>query len=219
MKRANVLRLVAILAVVVLASMTTGCLKATITGKIEPKKLELTKAESITGTLTVTMTGYLAGGTFDKMDVEFFDEEGASLHKFEDLAIAEELTLIPLAQTTDSVDLSGIDGLVAPDELWDGSDEFLGSTATFTVKPSATSFKLNAVEISGVEIVESVPGFATGVPGSLHSRAPYLIATGAIAIGGSGLFTVKSAILECVDADGEGADDPRLPAGGAPRLE
>jgi len=157
MKRANVLRLVAILAVVVLASMTTGCLKATITGKIEPKKLELTEGESITGTLTVTMTGYLAGGTFDKMDVEFFDEEGASLHKFEDLAIAEELTLIPLVQTTDSVDLSGIDGLVAPDELWDGSDEFLGSTATFTVKPSATSFKLNAVEISGVEIVESVP--------------------------------------------------------------
>ncbi len=159
MKRANVLRLVAILAVVVLASMTTGCLKATITGKIEPKKLELTKAESITGTLTVTMTGYLAGGTFDKMDVEFFDEEGASLHKFEDLAIAEELTLIPLAQTTDSVDLSGIDGLVAPDALWNesGPADFLGSTATFTVKPSATSFKLNAVEISGVEIVESVP--------------------------------------------------------------
>lgn len=153
MKRANALRLVAMLAVVVLASMTTGCLKATITGKIEPKTLELTRGEAINGTLTLTMTGYLAGGTFDKLDVEFFDAEGASLAKIEDRTI--DLGLFPVVKTTDSVDLDSIDGLVAPDTLWDEvSGDFLGYTATFTVKPSATSYKLNAVEISEVEIAE-----------------------------------------------------------------
>ncbi|HNU95094.1 MAG TPA: hypothetical protein PKM31_09750 [Bacillota bacterium] len=156
MKRANVLRLAAILAVVVLASMTAGCLKATITGKIEPQSLVLTKGEAIPGTLTLTMTGYLAGGQFDKLDIEFFDADGASLVKIVDKDV--DLTLAPVLKTTDSVVLSSIATLVAPDELWHGvSGDFLGSTATFTVKPSTLSYNLAPVVIDEVEIVEADP--------------------------------------------------------------
>ena len=113
MKRANVLRLVAILAVVVLASMTTGCLKATITGKIETPPLALSKGEALPGTLTLTMTGYLAGGTFDKLDVEFFNEDGDSLVEIVDQDI--NVALAPVLKKTDSVLLSSIQTLVAPD--------------------------------------------------------------------------------------------------------
>ena len=149
MKRADVLRLMAILAVVVLASMTTGCLKATITGKIETPPLALSKGEALPGTLTLTMTGYLAGGTFDKLDVEFFNEDGDSLVEIVDQDI--NVALAPVLKKTDSVLLSSIQTLVAPDELWDG-DDFVGATATFTVKPSGTNYKLTPVVIPGVRI-------------------------------------------------------------------
>jgi len=150
MKRANVLRLVAILAVVVLASMTTGCLKATIVGKIEPQPLALSKGEALPGTLTLTMTGWLAGGAFETMDVEFFDAQSVSLKKLTDLDIDGDLVLLPVVKTA-SVELSAVSGLVAPDELWDG-DDFVGATATFTVKPSGTNYKLTPVVIPGVRI-------------------------------------------------------------------
>lgn len=151
MKRANILRLVAILAVVVLASMTTGCLKATITGKIEPQPLALSKGDALPGALTLTMTGWLAGGVFDNLDVEFFDAQSVSLKKLTNLTI-DGLILAPV-QKTASIELSAIDGLVAPDELWDG-DNFVGATATFTVKPNATNYNLTPVVISGVGIIE-----------------------------------------------------------------
>ena len=152
MKRANVLRLVAILAVVVLASMTTGCLKATITGKIETPPLALSKGEALPGTLTLTMTGYLAGGTFDKLDVEFFNENGDSLVEIVDQDI--NMALAPVLKKTDSVLLSSIQTLVAPDELWEG-EVFVGYTAKFTVKPSALSYNLTPVIIDEVRIVEA----------------------------------------------------------------
>lgn len=134
MKRANVFRLVAILAVVVLASMTAGCLKATIVGKIEPDPLRLTEGAAIPGTLTLTMTGWLAGGTYEKLDVEFFkDGVEDPIEVLADLSI--NVLITPLNKVV-PVNLEGITGLVAPEGLWDDLGVLQATHAVFTVKPN-----------------------------------------------------------------------------------
>lgn len=77
MKRANVLRLVAILAVVVLASMTTGCLKASISLEVEPPtgagRVLGEVGKGMDGKMTVIATGVGKAGMYSKLTVEFFD--------------------------------------------------------------------------------------------------------------------------------------------------
>ncbi|HON41774.1 MAG TPA: hypothetical protein PLM74_01420 [Bacillota bacterium] len=149
MKRANILRLVAILAVVVLASMTTGCLKATITGKIQPDPLELTSEAAIQGTLTLTMTGWLAGGMYEKLDVEFFkDGTDDPIAELTNLPI--NLLITPLNKVA-SVKLQDIEGLAAPVDLWE-SDVLEATDAVFTVKPGA-GYGLSPIVIE-VEVTE-----------------------------------------------------------------
>jgi len=152
MKRANVLRMVAILAVVVLASMTTGCLKATITGKIKPDPLKLTEGAAIPGTLTLTMTGWLAGGVYEKLDVEFLKDGTADpIAQLDDLTL-EDVFISPLQKVKD-VPLQDIDGLVAPESLW--VDGVLQATdAVFTVKPGI-GYGLNPIVIE-VELEQAV---------------------------------------------------------------
>lgn len=136
MKRANALRLVAILAVLVLASMTAGCLKASITGKITPNPLILSKDAPIEGELTLTMTGWLAGGVYDKLDVEFFDGESTvPIAKIKDLDLPKNL--ISVASSVVSYNFEkDITDLVAPADLWDELSGVLKATyAVFTVKP------------------------------------------------------------------------------------
>ncbi len=149
MKKANVLRLVAVLAVVVLASMTTGCLKATITGKIEPDPLELTSEAAIQGTLTLTMTGWLAGGAYEKLDVKFLKDGTADpIAELANLPI--NLLITPFNKVV-SVKLQNVEGLAAPAELW-VSDVFEATDAVFTVKPGA-GYGLTPIVIE-VEVVE-----------------------------------------------------------------
>ncbi len=143
MKRSNALRLVAILAVVVLASMTTGCLKATITGMIEPDPLKLTEGAAIQGTLTLTMTGWLAGGVYEKLDVKFFKDGNADpIAQLTDLPI--DLLITPLDKVV-PVELQDVPDLVAPPELW-VADVFEATDAVFTVKPG-TGYGLNPIVI------------------------------------------------------------------------
>lgn len=144
MKRANVFRLVAILAVVVLASMTAGCLKATIVGKIEPDPLRLTEGAAIPGTLTLTMTGWLAGGAYEKLDVKFFKDGTADpIAQHDDLPL-DDVFISPL-QKVKAVNLQDVDGLVAPASLWVGG-VLQATDAVFTVKPGV-SYGLNPIVI------------------------------------------------------------------------
>ena len=73
MKRANVLRLVAILAVVVLASMTTGCQKASVSLDVVLDEQNYVEGDDLTGTATVVATGLAKAGTYDTLTVEFLD--------------------------------------------------------------------------------------------------------------------------------------------------
>jgi hypothetical protein len=144
MKRSNVLRLAAILAVVVLASMTTGCLKATIIGRIEPDPLELTEGAAIPGTLTLTMTGWLAGGVYEKLDVKFFKDGTADpIAEYVDLPL-DDVFISPLQKVKD-VSLQDVEGLVAPESLWD-EGVLRVTDAVFTVKPGV-GYGLNPIVI------------------------------------------------------------------------
>jgi len=75
---------VAILAVVVLASMTTGCLKATISLDVVLNPTEYTVGDCLEGTMTVIATGIGKAGVYTTLTVEFLDDlgeaqEGATL--------------------------------------------------------------------------------------------------------------------------------------------
>jgi len=153
MKRANILRLIAVVAVVVLASMTTGCLKAAITGKIEPAKLALAPEDvTFDGTLTLTMTGLLGAANYDALDVEFFQGD-AAVEGLDIKNVKINLKVSPLGKV-DSVKLKDIEGLAVPEALWvDG--ELAANKAKFTVKPGA-GFGLDPVVIE-VELEKANP--------------------------------------------------------------
>jgi len=128
----------------VLASMTTGCLKATITGRIEPDPLELTEGAAIPGTLTLTMTGWLAGGEYEKLDVKFFKDGIADpIAQHDDLPL-EDMFILPL-QKVKAVNLQDIEGLVAPESLW-VAGVLQATDAVFTAKPGV-SYGLNPIVI------------------------------------------------------------------------
>lgn len=136
MKKANALRLLGIVAVVVLASMTTGCLKATIAGKIEPDPLVLAPTDTtFPGKLTLTMTGWLAGGTFETVDVQFYN--GTTAVQGLDITGAKvKLLLSPVGKTA-SVDLKDIENLTVPNGLFvDGA--LVANKAKFVVKPGTS---------------------------------------------------------------------------------
>lgn len=144
MKKANILRAAAVIAVVVLASMTTGCLKASIKGKIEPAPLTLaTDVTTFKGTLTLTMTGLLGGGTYETLQVRFFkgDEPVANT----DInSVKINLTISPFNKVA-SVALDEIEGLIVPEALWN-QGELLADKAEFTVT-AGIGFGLDPVVI------------------------------------------------------------------------
>ncbi|HAI85473.1 MAG TPA: hypothetical protein DCL63_00605 [Firmicutes bacterium] len=154
MKRANILRLIAVVAVVVLASMTTGCLKAAITGKIEPAKLTLAPEDvTFDGTLTLTMTGLLGAANYDALDVEFFQGD-AAVEGLDIKNVKINLKVSPLGKV-DSVKLKDIEGLAVPEALWDAEQKLTANKAKFTVKPGA-GFGLDPVVIE-VELEKANP--------------------------------------------------------------
>lgn len=114
MKRANVLRLIAVVAVVVLASMTTGCLKASMSLEVTPDPMVYSAGDQMTGKMTVIATGLLKAGVYDTLTVEFLDDASpanvkATL-KVQDLKIA----ITPWNNASQEFDLSKYEALVVP---------------------------------------------------------------------------------------------------------
>lgn len=114
MKRANILRLIAVVAVVVLASMTTGCLKASMSLKVTPDTMVYSARDQMTGKMTVIATGLLKAGVYNTLTVEFLDDASpanvkATL-KVQDLKIA----ITPWNNASREFDLSEYKALVVP---------------------------------------------------------------------------------------------------------
>jgi len=111
MKRANVLRLVAILAVVVLASMTAGCLKASISLEVVLDPEEYTVGENLKGEATVVATGLAKGGVYHTLTVDFLDT-GSPVNVL-DTVKKEDLNVVikpwdnnPISITLDDLELT-----------------------------------------------------------------------------------------------------------------
>lgn len=74
MKRANILRAIAVVAVLTFAMLTTGCLKAEVTVTFSEDELTVSENTPIRGTFRFVLTGYLAVGMYSELKVEWLDE-------------------------------------------------------------------------------------------------------------------------------------------------
>lgn len=75
MKKANILRILAIVAVLVMASMTAGCLSSKIEVKYGGTTIDVEQGVALTGKFTFTLTGWLAGGIYDTLQVAWMAGE------------------------------------------------------------------------------------------------------------------------------------------------
>ncbi|MDD3598695.1 MAG: hypothetical protein WCZ48_01915 [Bacillota bacterium] len=142
MTRARVLRGIAIVAVLLMASMTTGCFKTEITISISPDELVCAEAEPFDGTITVEMVGWLAGGVYDTLTVEFFGAEDQEL--LDEAIVIEDLWIsVSPVNKVATAELLDLEGLVAPAELWDEALGFVGKEAKFTLTSTGMNVKLN----------------------------------------------------------------------------
>jgi hypothetical protein len=152
MKRAHVLRGIAIAAVLVMASMTAGCLKTEIAMSISPGELVCVRDAKFDGTITVEMKGFLAGGKYDTLTVKFFEggnDEPLATMRVDDLMIV----VSPLGKIVKQ-ELAELDGLVAPAVLWDDEGVFRGAKAQFTLTSTGLGVQLNPL-VCEVGLVEA----------------------------------------------------------------
>lgn len=142
MKRARVLRGIAVVAVLVMASMTAGCSRTEITMSISPDELVCVEGEAFDGTITVEMVGWLAGGIYDTLTVEFLGAEGEAL--LDEAVVIEDLwvSVSPFNKVAKE-ELENVEGLAAPAELWDEMLGFVGKEAKFTLTSTGMNVKLN----------------------------------------------------------------------------
>ena len=172
MKRANVLRLAAILAVVVLASMTTGCLKASVSLEVLLDPTEYTVGENLKGTMTVIATGVGKAGIYTDLTVEFLDGDGAAMAGATLNVTNLQIPITPWSNESQTFELIEYEGLVIPVEAVDAAKaKFILTGGGFAVTPIFDEVDITVT----ARISRRKFGFCSGVPGSLHYSGPYLI--------------------------------------------
>jgi hypothetical protein len=142
-RRTRVLRGIAIVAVLIMASMTTGCFKTEIEMSISPEELVCVEGETFDGEITVEMVGWLAGGVYDTLTVEFFGDDDEPL--LDEAVVIEDLWIaVSPFNKLATQELADLESLVAPAELWDELlGTFAGKEAKFTLTSSGMNLKLN----------------------------------------------------------------------------
>lgn len=150
MKRANVLRLAAILAVVVLASMTTGCLKASVSLEVVLDPAEYTVGDSLAGTMTVIATGVGKAGVYTDLTVEFLDGDGATMDGAT-LEVANlQIAIVPWSNESQSFELIDYEELVVPGEAVGAA------TAKFTL--TGGGFSVTPIfDVVDITVIEAAP--------------------------------------------------------------
>lgn len=129
MKKANILRILAIVAVLVMASMTAGCLSSKIEAKYSGTSIDVEQGVALTGKFTFTLTGWLAGGVYDTLQVTWMaGEEPIAPATGENYVFTDFSVPIHPLQKTGELDIGGLNilptaSLAAPEapgltEVW-----------------------------------------------------------------------------------------------------
>lgn len=79
MKRSSIVRGLLIIVVLALASMTTGCLKASVDVAYEYDDIVVQEGVPLEGEFTFTLTGVLAAGMYNSMLVSWLDAAGTAI--------------------------------------------------------------------------------------------------------------------------------------------
>ena len=139
MKRANVLRLAAVLAVVVLASMTAGCLKASISLEVELNPEVYLVGDDLAGTMTVVATGVAKGGVYHTLTVDFLDTGNPVNTKATLQVTGLEIIITPWENKSEPFDLADFELAVPEDAVNAANARFTLSGDGFGITPiSAT---------------------------------------------------------------------------------
>ncbi|OPZ64213.1 MAG: hypothetical protein BWY85_01272 [Firmicutes bacterium ADurb.Bin506] len=138
MKRSNIVRGLLIIAVLVLASMTTGCLRASVSVEYESDYIVVQSGVPLEGEFTFTLTGYLGVGKYTSMLVEWLDTDGyvITLEPGEEDQFDIDVTLLPVGNYKVGVlDLATVgDGVIPSVNCFDDGS-YIVTDVRFTFTP------------------------------------------------------------------------------------
>lgn len=151
MKRANILRAIAVVAVLALAMLTTGCLKAGVTVTFSEDELTVSKNTPITGTFRFVLTGYLGLGMYNELKIEWLDENGDVIPMGEGEQDQFEIAawLAPIGDTrTFELDLEELPYEIKPPAAaWEPDGPEI-KQAVFTFKATGLGLPTKVVEVT-----------------------------------------------------------------------
>ncbi|MCR4426199.1 MAG: hypothetical protein NUW23_08445 [Firmicutes bacterium] len=142
MKKALALRVVAVVAMLLLASTLSGCIASKLVMEVKEPLLVCTQNEPIVGTLVITAKG-IAGGVYNKLIVEFKDGAGDVI----EAATQEANVQVFVSPFNSPVEVDISESVVAPVELWDSEGNFQAVTAKFTLPAPSTFLKTLTAEV------------------------------------------------------------------------
>ena len=149
MKRANILRAIAVVAVLALAMLTTGCLKAGVTVTFSEDELTVSENTPITGTFSFVLTGYLGLGMYNELKVEWLDENDDVIPMGEQDQFEIAALLAPIGDTrTFELDLEELPYEIKPPaDAWEPDGPEI-KQAVFTFKATGFGLPTKVVEVT-----------------------------------------------------------------------
>ncbi len=154
MRRTTIIRGLLMVAVLVLASATTGCLKASVEVSYEYENIAVMFDTPLEGKFTFTLTGMLAGGMYNMMTITWLDELGDAIEVGPDYETQFEVE-VPLAPVgkfrqgvLDLAEVNNGDGVVPPaDSFWRVADvRFTFSFVGVGLKPSVVTIPADVID-------------------------------------------------------------------------